>query len=101
MQTKNDIFETLTPILNKYNIKQAAVFGSYARGDFTPDSDIDIVVELNYDYPLTEALYGFWDDAEKALGLTVDLLSFKSLNESTKHKFKQNVLREMEWFYEA
>ena len=101
MRTKNDIFETLRHVLAKHKIKRAAIFGSYARGDITADSDIDIVIELDYDYPLAETLYGFWDDAESALGLTIDLLSFKSLNESTKQKFKQNVLNEMEWFYEA
>ena len=101
MQTKNDIFAILKPLLSKYKIKQAAVFGSYARGDYTPDSDIDLIIMLDYNYPLTETLYGFWDDAEAALGLTIDLLSFNSLNESTKEKFKQNVFDEMEWFYEA
>ena len=101
MQTKNDICEKLKPILGKYRIKQAAIFGSYARGDFTPDSDVDIVIDMDYVYPLADTLYGFWDDAEAVLGVPVDLLSYRSLAESTKQKFKQNVLNEMEWFYEA
>ena len=101
MRTKNDIFNILYPILAKHKIKQAAVFGSYARGDFNAASDVDIVIDMDYHYPLADTLYGFWDDAEAALGLPVDLLSFRSLTESTKQKFKQNVLEEMEWFYEA
>ena len=99
--TKNEIKDILKPIFPKYRIKRAAMFGSYARGDFTTASDIDIIVELDYEHPLTEALYGFWDDAEANLGFTVDLLSFNSLNESTKQKFKRQVLDELEWFYEA
>ena len=101
MQSKDNIIQTLRSVLANHKIKQAAIFGSYARGDFTPDSDIDIVIELDYNHPLTETLYGFWDDAEAALGRPVDVLSFRSLTESTKQRFKQNVLNEMEWFYEA
>ena len=101
MQSKTDLFETLKPILAKYNIKQAAVFGSYARSDFADGSDIDIVIDIDYNYPLIDTFYGFWDEAESVLGLSIDLLSLRSLLESTKHKFKQNVIDELEWFYEV
>ena len=101
MKSKSDLFEALKPVLAKYKVKQAAVFGSFARGDFTVDSDVDIVIELDYSCPLADAFYGFWDDAESALGLSIDLLSLRSLQESTKHRFRQGVLEELEWFYEA
>ena len=101
MQTKTDLFEILKPVLAKYNIKQAAIFGSYARGDFTSDSDIDIIIDMDYSQPLADTFYGFWDEAEATLGLSIDLLSHRSLLESTKHNFKQRVFNEMEWFYEA
>ena len=35
------------PILKKYGIKSAAIFGSVARGEDGPNSDIDILVEFN------------------------------------------------------
>ncbi|HEX9503457.1 MAG TPA: nucleotidyltransferase family protein [Patescibacteria group bacterium] len=35
------------PILKKYGAEYAAVFGSVARGDDRPDSDIDFVVRLS------------------------------------------------------
>jgi predicted nucleotidyltransferase len=101
VQTKSNVIAALRPILAKYRIKQAAVFGSYSRGDFDAHSDVDIVIDLNYDYPLADALYGFWDEAEDVLGLSVDLLSYRSLLESTKPRFKQNILDELEWFYET
>ena len=103
MKKKHDIIEKLIPILSRYEIKKAAVFGSYARGDYTDRSDFDLVIDMSYDenHSLVDTFYGFWDDAETALGLNLDLLSFQSLQESTKHKFKQNVYSEMEWFYEA
>lgn len=41
-----EIKEKITPILDRYNVKKAAVFGSVARGEERPDSDVDILVEF-------------------------------------------------------
>lgn len=37
-------------------------FGSWARGDDTPDSDIDVLIVATHHVPLTRALYRPWDD---------------------------------------
>lgn len=42
-------------LLNKYPISELALFGSFARGDFNENSDIDILVDFKgeidgYDY---------------------------------------------------
>jgi len=34
-----------TPVFEKYGLQYAGLFGSYARGDATPESDIDIMVK--------------------------------------------------------
>jgi len=39
--------ECLPEIREKYGVTSIGVFGSYARGDALPDSDIDIMVEFN------------------------------------------------------
>ena len=44
---REDIEIRVIPILKKYDVQKAALFGSYARGDETEDSDVDILVELN------------------------------------------------------
>ncbi len=41
------------PALRARGIRRAAVFGSVARGDARPDSDIDIMIELDPDVQLT------------------------------------------------
>ncbi|OFX10693.1 MAG: hypothetical protein A2516_03025 [Alphaproteobacteria bacterium RIFOXYD12_FULL_60_8] len=44
-----DVLEILRkerPVLEGYGVAGVAVFGSYARGEQTPDSDIDILVEF-------------------------------------------------------
>jgi predicted nucleotidyltransferase len=41
------------PALRARGIRRAAVFGSVARGEDRPDSDIDILVEIDPDVPLS------------------------------------------------
>lgn len=43
--TLKEIIDICTPILKKYNIKKAYIFGSYARGEATEKSDIDIMIK--------------------------------------------------------
>jgi predicted nucleotidyltransferase len=38
--------EKIAEICRRYGIQEMAVFGSAARGDMRPDSDVDIVVEF-------------------------------------------------------
>lgn len=37
-----DITDNIIPVLKKYGVKKAALFGSYARGDFDDQSDIEL-----------------------------------------------------------
>ncbi|MDP2298134.1 MAG: nucleotidyltransferase domain-containing protein [Pseudolabrys sp.] len=41
------------PALRARGIRRAAVFGSVARGDDRPDSDIDIMIEIDPTFHLT------------------------------------------------
>jgi len=42
------VSELKNRILEKYSIKEMLVFGSSARGDRRPESDIDVLVHLSY-----------------------------------------------------
>jgi len=50
MITKNDILtklKELKPTLYRnYSVKEIGLFGSFSRGDYSEESDIDILVEL-------------------------------------------------------
>ena len=69
------IQSTTASIFQKYNVRRAALFGSAARGDDRPDSDIDVLVEL----PERASLFDFINlqlDLEDALGKKVDLIEY-------------------------
>lgn len=54
-------------------VKKAYIFGSFAKALQKPDSDLDIMVEL--DQPMGFAFYGMADAIEEAVGRPVDLLT--------------------------
>ena len=50
----DEIKSKVTPILKRYGVKRAAVFGSVVRGETKADSDIDILVEIQSDMSLLD-----------------------------------------------
>ncbi len=87
-KTVKQIKAKIVPVLEKYNIKKAGLFGSYARGEQTKKSDIDLIIE-----PPKGIGFGFVriaSDLEKAARKKIDLVTYKSLN----HLIKRNILRE-------
>ena len=85
----------ISPILNKYGIKRAAVFGSVSRGEERPDSDIDLLVKLG-DQPMGMLRYmRFIEEIEGALGRKVDLIT-----EGSDKFLKPYIARETKIIYE-
>ena len=56
-----------------YKVKRMALFGSWSRGDNRPDSDVDILVEVDPSIGLDFVELG--DRLEELLGIKVDLVS--------------------------
>ena len=44
------------------HVKQIILYGSYARGDFRPDSDVDIMTAKNSEMPCISVTWGFRDE---------------------------------------
>lgn len=72
------IREKLRPIFESYPINRAVLFGSYARGEATPDSDLDIAVNCE-DELRGLRFFGVWVDLEDTLGKEVDLVDETSV----------------------
>lgn len=60
-------------------VVKAWIFGSFARGEETPTSDVDILVVLDHSQPIGLKFYGMWNDLESILDRSVDLVTEKSL----------------------
>lgn len=82
------IKERITPICEKYPIKKAYLFGSYARGEATEKSDVDIRIEG--DIKSFFMLGGIYSDFEDALGTELDLLNILPESESFRANLKKD-----------
>lgn len=71
--------QALTKIIADYfktqPVLKAWLFGSYARGEETPESDVDILVEFDHSSPIGLFAYArMWRELQERLGLEVDLV---------------------------
>ena len=66
-------------IARKHKADKVYVFGSCARGEETPDSDIDFLVELQKGVSFRDLL-GLQDGFEELLGCNVDVVSKNGLS---------------------
>jgi len=65
--------------LQKRGVLKASVFGSYARGEQRPDSDLDILVEYAEGVSLFDH-FDLKDDLEKLTGKKVDVVSARAVS---------------------
>jgi hypothetical protein len=76
MTSQAEILEklrALKPWMIEQGIARVRLFGSYARGDATAESDVDLLVELSR--PLGLDFFGIEIDLAERLGVKVDLLT--------------------------
>jgi uncharacterized protein len=64
--------------INSYGVKSLALFGSVARGEARPDSDVDLLVEFNRPVGLF-GLIALQLRLEELLGCPVDIGTWDSL----------------------
>jgi predicted nucleotidyltransferase len=71
--------KNLHSIWKKHNIKKVYLFGSYARNEQKPTSDIDFLIEHDTDFSLFDLIH-LQLDLEKELNIDVDLISNNSVS---------------------
>ena len=75
---KEIVAEEKDEIRRQYKAEIKAIFGSYARGDFDADSDLDLLVDVDPGATLLD-LIGLQHFLEDRLGCKVDLGTQNSL----------------------
>ena len=84
-----DIREAVLPVLKRHGVTRAAIFGSVARGEGRPDSDVDLVVEFEDGRSLLDQA-GLRLELEELLGRVADVVTYASLHP----RLRERILRE-------
>ncbi|MFU8861661.1 MAG: nucleotidyltransferase family protein [Cyclonatronaceae bacterium] len=90
MSNLEKIKSQIKPILKKYGIKKAGIFGSSARGESVVN-DLDLLVKIDKKMSLLEFI-GIQQELEDELGMKVDLVEYKAI----KPALKEDILRDEE-----
>ena len=81
----------IVPVLKKHDVVQAGIFGSYARGEQTKKSDIDLLIKFK---PRSNKslldLVGLQNDLEDKLNKKFDVITYKGIN----HLLKDYILKD-------
>lgn len=88
---KEEILEKLKDYLIKAGARKILVFGSFARGETKPESDIDLIVEFNERKSLLD-IVGLEQELTEILGIKVDLLTEKSISPYILDKIKNDLI---------
>ena len=74
---------SIEQIAQKNNIKYLGLFGSYARGEQTPESDIDLLIDFKTTVDFFE-LYEVEQELADLLQKKIDLVTIKGLSKHIK-----------------
>ena len=87
--------EAIAEFCRRHGIRRLAFFGSVIRDDFTPASDVDVLVEFEPGHTPGLAFFAMQRELSKILGRQADLNTAKDLSPY----FRQEVLDEAEVLY--
>lgn len=91
-----EIKSKIIPILIKNGVKKASIFGSYARGDYTKKSDVDILIDYGDNEKSLFDLIGLQREIEEKVKKKVDLGEYSTI----RPRIKERILREQVHIYE-
>jgi uncharacterized protein len=83
--------EEILRIAAKYGASNVRVFGSVARGEAGPDSDIDLLVDFDEGVTLLDHA-GLIIDLERLLGCKVDVASEDGLKPRVRERIMQDIM---------
>jgi len=82
--TLDQLREKIAPIAEKYQIPAVYVFGSYARGEATEDSDVDLLIDRTGSK--IRGLFdmgGLYNDINETLGKNLSLETMQNLSDNS------------------
>lgn len=79
LQVPDEIKRTIIKILSGYGAVRISIFGSFARGEERPESDIDIIVRFDHPKSLLQLIH-IEEEVKNAVNRNIDLLTENSIN---------------------
>lgn len=98
MISTTDISTAASRVLARYDVSEAYLFGSFARGEQTPDSDIDLRLVCGNTMTFG-ALYELSHELENELGRKVDIVT--NPPERMRPPFRKSIEQDEVRVYEA
>jgi len=89
--------EKIAKFCERNHIVRLSVFGSALRDDFTPESDVDILVEFDPEHIPGLAFFAMQDELTEIIGRRVD---FNTAGFLSRH-FRDEVIQQSEPLYDA
>lgn len=104
--TFDQLRQIIAPIVQKYHIPSVYLFGSYARGEATETSDIDLLVDTTgTEITSLVRLGALYCELQEALEKRIDLLTVGAVMQKAEtlsdRNFRDAVLRERVCLYDA
>ncbi|MGN0523068.1 MAG: nucleotidyltransferase family protein [Candidatus Gastranaerophilaceae bacterium] len=91
MPTRTDVEKSIKELLVRYNAEYALLFGSYARGEETEESDIDVLVFGGENFKKSN-IFAFAEELRQMTGKSVDAFEICEVDRST--PFYDSVIEE-------
>lgn len=88
--TIGELRSIITPLLDKYDMASASLFGSYARGQADADSDIDVLLHGKPGFRALD-VFGVAEEIHRLTGKRVDVYEASELDPG---EFRDTVMRE-------
>lgn len=87
----DDIKQIVHSVADKYNVEAIYLFGSYARGEATEESDLDFLVFGGSDFILTN-IFALAEDLREAFSKPVDVFEIHEVNAES--EFYNTIMKE-------
>ena len=92
--------EEIAAFCRRNHIRRMALFGSVLRDDFTPESDVDVLVEFEPSQTPGLEFITMQDELSEILGRQVDMYTFGGIESSRNWLLREEILNSAEVQYE-
>ena len=92
--------DRIAEFCQRNRIRRLALYGSVLRDDFTPESDVDVLVEFEPDARVGLSFFTMQDELSDMLGRRVDMNTFEGVEESRNWLLKAEILGSAQVVYD-